>query len=515
MVRRVLVVLVILAGLATSLSPIDTRAQSGGGDWNGSIMANEGWRVEIVAAAQGATIGDADLDAKADGEWLLMVADVTNWTGDAATFPVDELSLLGAGGGAGGATGTVLNDLNLREGPGVDTLILTGMPAGATVEITGEAENGFYPVVYEGLEGYASVDGVSVEGDVAAAGGRYDAAASADAAKALDASDGSDEIAADKTSRIALVFTVAAGDDELTLVFGTTLPLGDAISADTDLTKLGDVSNPKLEDVSIDGVENDGSVTLDNGTNVTLIGAETPKRGSCFSGDAIKELEGLVDGTIMLERASGSGDDPVAGYLWREDDGGRVLVNHELVAAGAAEASFDGQDDQRFEAWLSATRDQAKDDETGLWGQCTGFNGDDRPEPTVAPTPTPGAAGVRAEYPVIPDIRELSIRPGNFIGDQVSFSGQIFNINVAPPGRVFLLGEDQSIEVAAEIQVDVVGPDGVEQPVLIGYDGDTTGMFEGTYITVYGTVEGVEFFMNAFGAEISNPLVIADIIDLA
>ncbi len=528
MFRRLAVVLVLFGTLATSLLPAGSRAQSGDGAWDGSIIADAGWRVEVVAATQGVSISDADLDRLPEGEWLLVVADVTNWTGEAGKLPLDDLTLGTTGGDTAGATGTVLTDLNLREGPALDALILTGMPAGATVgrsflgisssatvEVTGEAENGFYPVVFDGLEGYASVDGISVDGDVAAADGTIDADGSGAAAAALDISDGGDEIDEDATARVALAFQLAADSDDPVLIFGSELPLNDAIEAEVDLTDLGDVREPQLDDVTVDNVNDDGTLTLDDDTTVALLGAETPERGACFSSEAIDELEGLVDGTVTLERAAGTGDDPVTGLLWRDEGGERTLINHELIAAGLADSSFDGQGDQRLAAWFDATRQQAEDDETGLWGECTGFNGDERPEPTVAPTPTPGAAEVRAEYPVIPDIRELSIRPGNFIGDQVSFSGQIFNIQVAPPGYVFFFGEDQSIEAAASIQVYVVGPDGVEQAILIAYDGDTTGMFEGTYVTVYGTVEGLEVGTNGFGAEISNPLVIADIIDIA
>lgn len=513
--RRILVVLIILAGMATSLSPAGTRAQSDGGDWNGSSIANDGWRVEVVAVAQGESIGDAGLDTNAEGEWLLLVADVTNWTGGAATFPVTELSVSGAGGSSGGATGTVLNDLNLREGPGADAVILTGIPAGAMVEITGEAENGFYPVVFEGLEGYATVDGISVEGAVAAAGGTYDASASADAANALEATDGSDEIAADKTSRVTQAFTVAAGGDEPTLDFGTVLPLGDAIAAKTDLSKLVDVTTPELEELAIDGVLADGSVKLKDGTKIKLVGTETPKRGACYSQSATKELEQLTVGRITLERMSDTGADPVAGYLWRENGGKRELVNQKLVAAGAADASFDGQDDRLLEAWLTATRDQAKEDETGLWGECTGFNGDDRPEPTVAPSPTADAAEVRGEYPVLSDVREIAIRPGSYIGDKVQFTGRIFNIQVASAGQIATLGDQRTYQVPVVMQVYVVAPDGSEEAVFIGYDGDTTGMFEDTYVSIYGTVVGTQSGTNGFGGGITQPLVIADIIELA
>jgi len=513
--RRFAIVMALLGTLATSLVPSVGHAQSGGGKWNGSIIANDGWRVEVVAAAQGPSISDADLDRSADGEWLLVVADATNWTGDAGALPMDDLTVGTSGGNATGATGTVLTDLNLREGPALDALILTGMPAGATVEVTGEAENGFYPVIFDGLAGYASVDGISVEGDAEATGGSIDADGSATAALALDISDGGDDIDADATVRVAMAFQLAVDADGPVLTFGSTLPLSEALAAEIDLTGLGDVQSPELAEVTIDEVNADGTLMLDDGTAVALLGAETPERGACFSGQAMRKLNGLVDGTVALERAAGTGDDPVTAYLWREESGERTLINHELIAAGLADSSFDGQDDQRLSAWFDATRQQAEDDETGLWGECTGFNGEERPEPTVAPTATPDAAEVRAEYPVLSDVREIAIRPGSYIGDEFQFTGRIFGIQVAGPGQIATLGDQRTYQVSVVMQVFVVAPDGTEEPVFIGYDGNTTGMFEGTYVTIYGTVVGTQSGTNGFGGAITQPLVIADIIDLA
>jgi uncharacterized protein YraI len=53
-------------------------------------------------------------------------------------------------------TATVLESLNLRSGPGTTFSVLALMPAGATVSITGAQQNGFYPVRYNGINGFAS-----------------------------------------------------------------------------------------------------------------------------------------------------------------------------------------------------------------------------------------------------------------------------------------------------------------------------------------------------------------------
>ena len=72
-----------------------------------------------------------------------------------------------------------------------------------------------------------------------------------------------------------------------------------------------------------------------------------------------------------------------------------------------------------------------------------------------------------------------------------------------------------SQSVSAVIKVFVAAPDGSEEAVYIGYNDDTTGMFEGTYITVYGNGAETQSGVNALGGQISRPLVIADLIDIA
>jgi uncharacterized protein YraI len=53
-------------------------------------------------------------------------------------------------------TATVLEPLNLRSGPGTSYSVLALMPSGVTVNITGAQQNGFYPVRYNGINGFAS-----------------------------------------------------------------------------------------------------------------------------------------------------------------------------------------------------------------------------------------------------------------------------------------------------------------------------------------------------------------------
>lgn len=51
------------------------------------------------------------------------------------------------------------------------------------------------------------------------------------------------------------------------------------------------------------------------------------------------------------------------------------------------------------------------------------------------------------------------------------------------------------------------------EAVGVVYEGDSTGIYEGTYVTVYGEGRGTFTGTNAFGATITQPLIEANIVD--
>jgi len=77
--------------------------------------------------------------------------------------PGGEGSPLPPGSPTGNATVTVA--LNLRTSPSTGAAILAVMPAGTQVETTGAPQNGFFPVRYVGLDGWAYATFLSVGGD--------------------------------------------------------------------------------------------------------------------------------------------------------------------------------------------------------------------------------------------------------------------------------------------------------------------------------------------------------------
>lgn len=65
-------------------------------------------------------------------------------------------------GDAATGSATTTAALNLRSGPGTTYAVRTVMPAGATVELRGDAQNGFLPLNYNGTTGWAAADWLSV-----------------------------------------------------------------------------------------------------------------------------------------------------------------------------------------------------------------------------------------------------------------------------------------------------------------------------------------------------------------
>lgn len=63
----------------------------------------------------------------------------------------------------------VREELNLRSGPGTGYAIVTVMPPGAAVTVTGEASEGFYPVTYGAQSGWAYAEYLAIGGAVNAA----------------------------------------------------------------------------------------------------------------------------------------------------------------------------------------------------------------------------------------------------------------------------------------------------------------------------------------------------------
>lgn len=113
------------------------------------------------------------------------------------------------------------------------------------------------------------------------------------------------------------------------------------------------------------------------------------------------------------------------------------------------------------------------------------------PTPTNTPLPT-ATPDIRNDFEVI-DIRELDSYADDHIGEAVKLRGRVFNI---VSGGLQMRVND----VAVTVQI----PDYVDRP---------EGIYDGTWITVYGLVAGYFTGTNAFGGTIRQPLIVAVIIE--
>lgn len=238
----------------------------------------------------------------------------------------------------------------------------------------------------------------------------------------------------------------------------------------------------------IQEVSGDGKIEIAVGGDaqtVPLTGTTTPPVDECFGSDSSDAILALTGGSVYVE------DDPTSDgkLVWFFDSevGYLRLLNQALIEQGFG-AYDDAYDDSAYASWFEAMEKPAKDQETGLWSLCRNASG------AYINPPTPTAEEVRGEYTEI-DTRDLVIRPDTFTGEKIIVGGEVFNIQVE--GSTTFM------------QIFVAG----NEAVGVVYEGDSTGIYEGTYVTIYGVGRGTFDGTNAFGGPITQPLIEADIVD--
>lgn len=278
-------------------------------------------------------------------------------------------------------------------------------------------------------------------------------------------------------------YSQATSDD----AFQAVIQAGDCDSASGEIvTELADATLPSGNQVGADNGQNAATsfvsapIALANLTGsdhsiIIMNGGETAACGEV--GGALNETGALV---IVLREVNGSDVSGIA-YLGA-NAGDPALTDVSLFVAGIPEP---------------APREVAS-------------QSDDVEE--SGPTPTPTFEEQVAGHVPLADVRDLAIRTGDYFGDQIIFSGTILSIGVAPEGRVFGLGDLDEQQYSAQMQVTVPAPDGTTEVVYVGYNGDTSGMFEGTWVTVYGTVVDYQSGVNRLGGQITQPLVAAEFV---
>lgn len=336
-----------------------------------------------------------------------------------------------------------------------------------------------------------------------------DVSASATASQALElegvSPEGTFPVAENGTIRMAIAFPLAAEpadgeslvlrlNDQVMRISNT---LVDDFAVD-DLPAL--VPEMQLQVADITAAVGGGKleVALRSGGSLTveMDAVIAPKadaniKSSCYSGETATQTMNLTGGTVWIEEVPGTG----TSLVWFNDPAAANfgLLNAHLIAGGFAGA--DPNADSPYMSWLGAVQEYAKSQDTGLWSLCKDAAGTWIKQPAPTPVPTQSPEQVRAQYQWV-DTRDLVIRPGEFEGDKIAVSGSVFNI-----------------DVEGNLTVMQIWLDGGSEAAVIVYFGDTRGIYEGTWITVYGTGDGTFTGTNAFGGTIVQPMIVADIVD--
>jgi endonuclease YncB( thermonuclease family) len=272
------------------------------------------------------------------------------------------------------------------------------------------------------------------------------------------------------------------------------------------------------EAATVSAVANGGtiSVVLSDGSsrNVGLIGVSAPEvltattPGQCYGAESRSYLESLaVPGSVVyLEKDSKiqEKDETLLRFVWivPADGGKAFLVNTKMVRDGYADVGQGGSD-SKYADRLSDAESKAKDGDRGAWGVCGQMHKENPQSPEQ----------VKAQYEPV-DIRDVSVRPGTYLDKKIMFSGSVLSINVARPGYGYEMGDSNPDFYSTSMQVTVAAIDGSTEVINIGYNGDTAGFFEGSYVTVYGRVVDTDTFSNLYGGTVSLPLVAADMVEL-
>lgn len=310
------------------------------------------WRVTVVAAQRDEAIREVDLDARDDSEWVVVIADVTNWSGEADDLAPRDIELEFPAGDPHGAalrsTVSVAEELDI----GPDDVELA-------VEFQAD-ETQRWALVY-----------------------------------LVDAEEEGGSLALRQAVPIEPVLD--SNVDLLDLPPVTEMP--ELVEAGVDIVRDGETLDVTTEPAG-DEVQ------------VALLGVDAPTDDDCFADESRDELESLTGGTIFLEFPDGDEDSPA--YVWVErDNGSRILVNRQMVDDGFA--AYDPADNGLFATWLGESQEAAKDGEEGLWDECIDPDIEPpveiTPEEDETPTPTEEATEEPAEEPTATPTEEPTEEP--------------------------------------------------------------------------------------------------------
>jgi outer membrane protein assembly factor BamB/plastocyanin len=298
------------------------------------------WRITVTGARQSAAINSVGLRRRDGKEWVVVIADVANWSTRAGRIAPNELFLV--------------------EGDGTEVTVSSA----STVSVSSRL----------------NIDISDVSAQVRLAAGKTTRFA---LVYLID--EGATELSLARGSNFLPLESTLLNNIEL-----------------TDLPPVEDA--PDLVKADVDSVENGSTIdvfTEDDQRDhvVSLIGVEVP---DCFSDQATAALEKQAGDTVYLEEELGAtGDREIERYVWVEKSNGtRTLLDQSMIASGNGQHAAD--DTGRYSSWLIENQSEAEDAGRGLWTACASPTPEPSPAETAAPeeTETPVEIPTVEESPV-------------------------------------------------------------------------------------------------------------------
>lgn len=277
------------------------------------VMATGSWRVAVRAVDLGETIDYLGLGFVDGQQWVVVYADVANWSDTDTQLEIASLTLATAGGPVApdaASTQSTASQLGLEPANGEQVLV----PAGGSVRL-------------------ALVYSIPVT----------------DSPPMLEIGD----------TRLPLEDAVGRQLDVTDL---STIARPPALVE-------GVVSSAPLSGTEV-------TIKVDTGDGpqlIVLAGVEIPDGADCYDGFAglLLRLDALAGEHVWLE-ADPEATGPDSYYVWTEDpQGNRLLLNQVLTADGLV-VEGDLPEAARFGAWIEQTEANAQASGDGLWSDCAG-----------------------------------------------------------------------------------------------------------------------------------------------
>jgi endonuclease YncB( thermonuclease family) len=278
----------------------------------GPVYVTGPWRVAVAVAAQSDGLAAVGLKPKSGKAWLVVVADVTNWSDADAQFAVKEFGVRVGGSSslnrlAVASTKAVAKKLALA--PASSDLVVA-IPAGKTERVA---------MVFQ---------------------------------------------------------LPAGSEEPVLVHAKESLPLTDVLDSKIVPDNLPNLAGPPtVSKGKIVGVADGETLAVqlankDKADTIRLLGVDAPAEGNCYAGEAKGYLAALQGASVLLEKDAAVTGGSAARYVWLVNrDGTRTLLNQQAIARGFAVFGTIPAD-ARFAAWLGASSRAAEGTQAGMWTAC-------------------------------------------------------------------------------------------------------------------------------------------------